>query len=637
MSTQYGNSHVAGAGMTNPTPTPIGAIPPVRSAAGPNAAPRSSEFFIQVAGQLRALRGEAQDVNDAVGKAMRLFIGLPGVVATSHFHRDDEDQFLASTPLICKQSLADRARSWEPQLVQAVGKCVQKCQIVIERLSSDRFEIICSPVGDQRAPTAAFCVFVDSKIVDAPAMALLTQLAAAEFGVYGASARSVERGALDHFLRTAPSAQLNDTSYQDLAAALESTLRVSQVLIGTKQGRGQCRLQAASGVASIVRPSALVTLSEEVLAEAALQEAAKICDARDPTSLNPSQTQLIQLLRAGRIIVGPLRDASGIAVGAWIIVDDGTASVTPRAVPLLEQSQALAPVIAGITSLLYQARPSLPGRVWRRAKNTFWGKRRRTSIAVATAVSIILTLPWPYSVRCDCELQPVKRRYVAAPYDGRLEEVLVKPGDLVSAGQVLARMDRSELEWRMAAQDAEYQRASKQHDTSLAQRETSEVQVARLEMQRLSAERSMLKDRAKNLEIKSPIEGIVLAGDPKKLEGARLTIGQTLFETGPLEQMLVEVFIPHDEVAHFQPGNKTVVRLDALPQRKFTGEVLRISPQSESYEGQNVFVAEVELENPDRLLRPGMIGRGRVTTSAHMLAWNLFHRPFFRLVRLIRW
>ena len=33
----------------------------------------------------------------------------------------------------------------------------------------------------------------------------------------------------------------------------------------------------------------------------------------------------------------------------------------------------------------------------------------------------------------------------AAPYDGALEKSLVKPGDLVSEGQVLARMDEREI------------------------------------------------------------------------------------------------------------------------------------------------------------------------------------------------
>jgi RND family efflux transporter MFP subunit len=637
MTTHYGNSHIAGIGISDPAVPTVGAIPPVHPPGHPAVKPASRDFVLQVAAHIRQLRSKSTGVYDAVGTAMRLFMGLPGVIAASHFHRNDEDQFLASTPLLCKQSFVERARKWEPHLVQAVRKTVQKRCTVIEPLPTDGFDVICSPIGDQDLPTAALCVFVDRSAVNTLTMTLLVELAAAEFGVYGASARGADRGPLDHFLRTAAAAQENGTGFRELASALESTLRVSQVLIGTKTVRGQCRLQAVSGVTAISRPSSLVTLSEEVLSEAALRNNMRICDMGNPQSLSASETQLAQLLRAGRLITGPLRDAGDHAVGGWIVVDDGTANATPRGIPLLEQCESLAPIAAGILSLINAARPSLIGRVWHGAKPLLCGNQRWATFGAALALSALLALPWPYRIRCDCELQPLTRRYVAAPYDGQLKEVLVKPGDLVSAGQILARMDRSELEWRLAAQNAEYERASKQHDASMAQRETSLAQVARLEMQRLHAQRELLKERVENLEIKSPIDGIVLAGDPKKLVGARLTIGQALFETGPLERMVVEILIPHDEVAHFAPGNRTAIRLDALPYRKLEGEIQRISPQSESRDGQNVFIAEVELENPNRLLRPGMIGRGRVTSGPHSVGWNLFHKPAARLVRVLRW
>jgi multidrug resistance efflux pump len=198
-------------------------------------------------------------------------------------------------------------------------------------------------------------------------------------------------------------------------------------------------------------------------------------------------------------------------------------------------------------------------------------------------------------------------------------------------------MDKRELEWRLASLDAEYHRARKQRDSSLATRETSSAQVARLEMERLNGERKLLRNQLTKLEIRSPIDGMVLAGDPKKLEGARLTIGQSLFETGPLDRMLVEVFVPDDEIAFLQSGNDVSVRLDALPLRTFTGTIRRVNPKSESRNNQNVFIAEVVLENPDRLLRPGMNGRARISTPAQMLGWNLFRKPIVRLVRLVRW
>lgn len=396
-------------------------------------------------------------------------------------------------------------------------------------------------------------------------------------------------------------------------------------------------MQAASGVAKISRPSKLATLGEEVLAEATLRDELKTCDSAVPQELTQAERQLSQLLRAGRLITGPLKDSEQKCIGAWIVVDDGTAGSTPRATPLIEQCISMAPVVSGITSLLESAKPSAPRRMWMRLREATIEKHRGACFLVIAVLSALLTIPRPYNIRCDCELHPVTRRYVPAPYDGQLNEVLVEPGAIVVAGQILARMDKRELEWRLASLDAEYHRARKQRDSSLATRETSSAQVARLEMERLNGERKLLRNQLTKLEIRSPIDGMVLAGDPKKLEGARLTIGQSLFETGPLDRMLVEVFVPDDEIAFLQSGNDVSVRLDALPLRTFTGTIRRVNPKSESRNNQNVFIAEVVLENPDRLLRPGMNGRARISTPAQMLGWNLFRKPIVRLVRLVRW
>jgi HlyD family secretion protein len=75
---------------------------------------------------------------------------------------------------------------------------------------------------------------------------------------------------------------------------------------------------------------------------------------------------------------------------------------------------------------------------------------------------------------------------VATKLAGRLEEVLVKEGDTVKAGQVLARMDTAELEAQLADAKATVRQAERQLDQAralLAQRK-SELKLATLELDR---------------------------------------------------------------------------------------------------------------------------------------------------------
>ena len=180
-------------------------------------------------------------------------------------------------------------------------------------------------------------------------------------------------------------------------------------------------------------------------------------------------------------------------------------------------------------------------------------------------------------------------------------------------------------------------RAEKERDAAMAGHKTSSAQLAELEMRRMQLQMQLLEHRLENLAIRSPIDGIVVAGDLEKAEGAPLTIGQSLFEIAPLERMVCEVSIPEKEIAYVQAGMPAAVHLDACPDRTMEGRLQVIHPQAELRNEESVFVADMELENPQELLRPGMNGSAKVTSGRRSLGWILFHEPWSRVRRALAW
>jgi multidrug resistance efflux pump len=65
------------------------------------------------------------------------------------------------------------------------------------------------------------------------------------------------------------------------------------------------------------------------------------------------------------------------------------------------------------------------------------------------------------------------------------------------------------------------------------------------------------------LDIKSPIDGVVISGDLKRAEGAPVAIGQTLYEIAPLDRMVAEVAIPDDEISRVRLAQSVTINLDA--------------------------------------------------------------------------
>jgi multidrug resistance efflux pump len=293
--------------------------------------------------------------------------------------------------------------------------------------------------------------------------------------------------------------------------------------------------------------------------------------------------------------------------------------------------------VASALSLVQRAQKGRLQQALAESWKLLQGQRGHVVLAVVAAVALTICIPIHYQARCDCTVEPVTRRYVAAPFDGPLEKSLVEPGDVVEEGQLLARMDGREVKWELAGTRADLHRAAKQRAGHVASHASGQAAIARHEVDRLQMRTELLEHRDQNLEIRSPIGGVVVSGDLEDAEGIPLTIGETLFEIAPLDQMVVEVAIREDDFSYVRSGMLVTIRLDAYPLRKFDAVIERVHPRAELLDDANVFVGEVRLACPDNMLRPGMRGKARIKADRYPLGWNLFRRPMTAVIAWLGW
>ncbi len=355
----------------------------------------------------------------------------------------------------------------------------------------------------------------------------------------------------------------------------------------------------------------------------------------------------------GQIVVGPLNSASGPQVAGitlrrqdssvvlLVLVNNPASLSTAAAVwlPLVAACSQLWSLqqdegrVGRVSILPQESMVKLAlapaGTSVQRPKT--W-KRSRWIVPAVLVACGAMAIPVPYDVTCDCELQPVTRRFVAAPFEGALERAFVEVGDTVSAGDVLVQMDGKEIRWELAGNVAEYEQAAKERDAHLADQKFGEAQLAKLQMERVRLTTKLLEHRGENLDIRSPIDGIVVTGELKRAEGIRLSMGQNLFEIAPLDRMIVEVEISESELAHVPANTSATIRLEAFPDRRLEGQLQRICPRAELRGKQQVFVGEIALPNDDGRLRPGMRGRVALQAGRATLGWRLFHRAFNKLL-----
>lgn len=428
-----------------------------------------------------------------------------------------------------------------------------------------------------------------------------------------------------------------------LAVDLQRRLGAARVAVGIRSRPGApCRLRALSDVEQFSRRSDNTRLIENAMEESlgaweneeSYDEAKFVWTrtADEGGSFTHSQRRLS--LAGGYAVLQtlPLNNDDDVC-GCLLIASSGTDF--ERETVNHFRSFAMLGVISALDAI---RRASMtPGvRLVTSLRKLVHGRGFATALIVAAVLAAVLAIPRQYKVSADCLVQPATRRFVPLPFDAVLAESFAKPGDVVEAGDRLASLDGREIRCELTAVNAEADRVSKQRDMALAQGKVTEEQMARLELARLEQQRLVLERHASQLEIRSPISGIVISGDLDKVQGASLDKGRTLFEVGPLEKMTVEVMIPESEISLARVGAEVTLRLDSTPGRTWTGTIEKIHPRAELHEETNVFVAEVELENALAELRPGMQGRANIDGPKRSVGWALFHKPWRSLQRWFR-
>ncbi|MFV2067726.1 MAG: efflux RND transporter periplasmic adaptor subunit [Pirellulales bacterium] len=427
-----------------------------------------------------------------------------------------------------------------------------------------------------------------------------------------------------------------------LTNRLQTLFQCDQVMVGLCGGPSirqgpirSCRLHGLSRVAKFDKHSELASAMNAALDDTVIRADMTVWTGDGVRSPLVPMTHkvLCKLLQSDAIVGAPLRDARERTIGAWLFVGPRSSI---EAFGMLECLRAYEQPIASCLRLLQRSEIGVVRRSCQAIGRSL-SRRRAVSATIAIALLMLaMLIPFPFRIGCDVDIEPVLRRFVAAPFDGTLDASLVEPGDLVAKGDVIARMDGREIEWELAGRRAERLRAEKRRDTAMARHQPAAAQQAQLESARLQLKIELLEDRRKNLEIRSPLTGIVITGDLRRSEGAPLTVGQPLFEIAPLDRMIVELAVPETEVHFVETGAEVTVRVHAARQT-LDGTLDRIMPRAVVREGETVFIGEVLVANPTGRLRPGMSGYAKIMGASRPLGWILFHPMVEALARVVGW
>jgi membrane fusion protein, multidrug efflux system len=230
------------------------------------------------------------------------------------------------------------------------------------------------------------------------------------------------------------------------------------------------------------------------------------------------------------------------------------------------------------------------------------------------------------SINLPATIRPLQQATLYAKVAGYLKSISVDRGDTVKAGDVLAEIEAPEL----IADTAKYQ---------------AEVDVSKLDFQRLAEAQKRAPDliipaaidaakgkyevalaSAKRNEILrgftkivAPFDGVITrrwadvgALIPAAL-GASSPQSAALVTLMDFSRVRVEVYVPEPEAPGLKTGFAAEIKVEELPGKVFTGQVTRIGWALD--ETTKTMPVEIELKNPEGVLRPGMFAVARIAVS----------------------
>ena len=228
-------------------------------------------------------------------------------------------------------------------------------------------------------------------------------------------------------------------------------------------------------------------------------------------------------------------------------------------------------------------------------------------------------------------LQPVRQAIVKAKVAGDVHQITVREGEAVQSGQVLARIDTTDLDSKLvdrvgALESARAQLALAEktrlmnvrllNDKFISQNAfdsaESSFSVAKGNVKSMEAQVQLARNALKDAQAIAPLSGIVAKRHVQP--GEKVAIEAPLVTVVDLRDLEVQALVPAVDVPELRIGMPVEFSVDGFGERRFTGRVERINPSTEA--GTRAFLVYVGLPNTDATLRSGMFATGRIALAA---------------------
>lgn len=246
-----------------------------------------------------------------------------------------------------------------------------------------------------------------------------------------------------------------------------------------------------------------------------------------------------------------------------------------------------------------------------RAGATSDGELRRAPSPVRAAHAELRN--WEVGIPVIGTLEAESDVRVGALVEGQLASLLVDVGDEVEAGQVLAKVSDERWRAQLREMEAELARAAAEERRARELRAGNVISPAEYDTRRTAVEvararRDSVQVLLRQAVVQAPVAGRI--AERFVSEGEYVRPGTPLVRIVDDRRLRLRASVPERFTPHVRPGLPVNVRVEAFPERSFTGTVTRVAPAVDA--GSRALHLETWIDNGDGKLRPGFFVSGHI-------------------------
>ncbi len=280
---------------------------------------------------------------------------------------------------------------------------------------------------------------------------------------------------------------------------------------------------------------------------------------------------------------------------------------------------AVVVLVAGLGALavrtLQQRQPAAPASA-------------KASAALELAPSDVLTvnvIELTRTLEVSGGLKAINSAFLKAKVAAEVQSLTVREGDKVSRGQVLGRLDSTELDWRLRQAEQTAASAKAQADIATRALENNRALVAQGFISPTGLETSISNDAAAQGTLEAALAAVELArkarADATLLApiagvisqrlvqpGERVAIDARLVEIVDLSQLELEAAVATEDIGALSVGKSALLSIDGVDAR-IPAKVARINPSAQA--GSRSIMAYLAVQGQPQL-RQGMFATGKI-------------------------